>query len=483
MISLDIKIKFGIAAFFVILIQSIIKVSGVLITGSLGFLSETIDTLTDIFFVILTVYSIYLSQKPPDYEHMYGHKKIDSIGGLIQGIILINLYGIIIFTAIQSLMQGTYDFTNPGLGLQLIIISFIINITFSRILIWQGKKQNSLSLKIQGLNLFQDSLRALLIIINFILALFLSIEYLDPIFSIILAIWIIFTAIKLSKEGIKELLDVNPISALILEEIKQKIINLDHVNALEDFKLRVSGDLLFVEARISVEDHIPLIHANEITKSINNLTKKYFSSYKVETLIEMNPLSGEASIGEKLINLLYSMRAEFEEIVDFQNLNVFRIEKKYFISVSIIVNEDISLEVAHNVSSEFEKQLKTQEPLISRIITHIESKTLVKKLQLDNLICTPIELEKKNEIQNSLEKLLRSTKEVRGYHGLEFWTASDCCILELHIFFDGTLNISKVHKIITLLEQDIGELLKQENLTEIILHSEPIKGRTDGIIF
>ncbi|MCJ7651978.1 MAG: cation diffusion facilitator family transporter, partial [Candidatus Lokiarchaeota archaeon] len=164
---MDIKIKFGIAAFFVILIQSIIKVSGVLITGSLGFLSETIDTLTDIFFVILTVYSIYLSQKPPDYEHMYGHKKIDSIGGLIQGIILINLYGIIIFTAIQSLMQGTYDFTNPGLGLQLIIISFIINITFSRILIWQGKKQNSLSLKIQGLNLFQDSLRALLIIINF----------------------------------------------------------------------------------------------------------------------------------------------------------------------------------------------------------------------------------------------------------------------------------------------------------------------------
>ena len=374
---MDIKIKFGIAAFFVILIQSIIKVSGVLITGSLGFLSETIDTLTDIFFVILTVYSIYLSQKPPDYEHMYGHKKIDSIGGLIQGIILINLYGIIIFTAIQSLMQGTYDFTNPGLGLQLIIISFIINITFSRILIWQGKKQNSLSLKIQGLNLFQDSLRALLIIINFIFALFFSIEYLDPIFSIILAIWIIFTAIKLSKEGIKELLDVNPISALILEEIKQKIINLDHVNALEDFKVRVSGDLLFVEARISVEDHIPLIHANEITKSINNLTKKYFSSYKVETLIEMNPLSGEASIGEKLINLLYSMRAEFEEIVDFQNLNVFRIEKKYFISVSIIVNEDISLEVAHNVSSEFEKQLKTQEPLISRIITHIESKALI----------------------------------------------------------------------------------------------------------
>lgn len=480
---MDTKIKFGLLAFLVILIQSTIKLIGVVITGSLGFITETIDTLTDIFFVILAVYSIYLSQKPPDYEHMYGHRKIDSIGGLIQGIILINLYGIIIYTAIISLIEKTYDFMNLDLGLLLLIISFIINIIFSRILIWQGKKQKSLSLKIQGLNLFQDSLRALLIIINFLFALFFNIKYLDPIFSIILAIWIIFTAIKLSKEGIKDLMDVNPISALILEELKLKIFNLDHVNAVKELKVRLSGDILFIEVHVSVEDHIPLVHASEITKSINNLTNTYFSSYKVETIIEMNPLSGEASIGEKIINLLYSMRAEFEEIVDFQDLNVFRIEEKYFISVSIIVNEDISLEEAHNVSNEFERQLKTQEPLISRIITHIESEAFIKKIRVDNVNCSPIELKKKLEIQKILEDLLRSTKEVRGYHGLEFWTTSDFCILELHIFFDGNLNISKVHEIITSLEKEIGNLLKEENLTEIILHSEPFEGRTDGILF
>jgi len=33
------------------------------------------------------------------------------------------------------------------------------------------------------------------------------------------------------------------------------------------------------------------------------------------------------------------------------------------------------------------------------------------------------------------------------------------------------------------LEQDISKLLKEENLTEIILHSEPFEGRTDGILF
>ena len=128
---MDIKIKLGIIAFFIILIQSSLKLLGVILTGSLSFLSETVDTLTDFFFIFLTIYSLYISQKPPDFEHMYGHSKIDSIGGLIQGIILINLYCILIYLAVQTILTNAYGIMNPDLGFQLLIISFIINLTFS----------------------------------------------------------------------------------------------------------------------------------------------------------------------------------------------------------------------------------------------------------------------------------------------------------------------------------------------------------------
>ncbi|MBY9016954.1 MAG: cation diffusion facilitator family transporter, partial [Candidatus Lokiarchaeota archaeon] len=290
---MDIKIKYGIIALCIILIQSILKTVGVLITGSLSFLSETVDTLTDIFFISLTIYSLYTSQKPPDFEHMYGHSKIDSLGGLVQGIILINIYCILIFVAIQTIFTSSYGIINPDLGFLILIISFIINLVFSRILIWQGKRQNSLSLKIQGLNLFQDSLRALIVIINFIITLLFSIQFLDPYFSIILSILIIITSIILSKEGIKDLIDVNPVNSLIIEEIKLSVLNLDHVNGVEELKVRFSGKTLFLEIRLAVEDHISVVHANDITKAIRALSKKFFPSYNVETLVEMNPLSGE----------------------------------------------------------------------------------------------------------------------------------------------------------------------------------------------
>ncbi|GAG60909.1 unnamed protein product, partial [marine sediment metagenome] len=151
---MDIKIKYGIIAVFIILFQSILKVIGVAVTGSLSFLSETVDTLTDIFFVSLTLYSLYNSQKPPDFQHMYGHSKIDSLGGLLQGVILANIYCVLIYVAIQAILTSSFGIINPDLGFIILIISFIVNLVFSRILIWQGKKQNSLSLRIQGLNLF-----------------------------------------------------------------------------------------------------------------------------------------------------------------------------------------------------------------------------------------------------------------------------------------------------------------------------------------
>ncbi|MBY9009892.1 MAG: hypothetical protein KGD74_08515, partial [Candidatus Lokiarchaeota archaeon] len=83
----------------------------------------------------------------------------------------------------------------------------------------------------------------------------------------------------------------------------------------------------------------------------------------------------------------------------------------------------------------------------------------------------------------SLETLLKSIPEVKGYHGLEFWAALDFCVLELHVFFNGALNITRVHTLITEVEQQIKNTLNIENLTEVILHSEPLEGRTEGIIF
>jgi len=471
------KFKFGIFALIVIIFQGFLKIYGVLLTGSLSFLSETVDTITDIIFISITLYAVYHSQKPPDFEHMYGHSKIDSIGAMVQGIILINLYIFLIFNAIQVIIAGTYVVNNPGLGLQLLIISFTVNLIFSRYLLYQGRRKKSLSLEIQGLNLFQDSLRAIIVIISFILALY-GFYYFDPFISIALSIWIIIGAYKLTKEGIKDLSDINPINPLILEEMRLKIFDLEHVIAVNDLKIRASGSNLFLEVNLSVEDHISVVHAHEVTKSIRSMGRIYFPVYNVECIVQMNPLGSESSIGENVINLIHSMKVDYPDILEIKDINILKIEKKYFLAAIIVVSDNLTLEEAHNLCSKFEDELKVQAPSLYRIITHIEAEHYKKIIPSDS-ICVSVSPEQLQEIQIDVEKLLRKSDLVKGYHALEFWATSDYCMLEMHLFFDGSLNISKVHDYITELEIKIKKEIKIDNLQEIILHSEPITGQTD----
>ncbi|MHA1931015.1 MAG: cation diffusion facilitator family transporter [Promethearchaeota archaeon] len=479
---MNIKLKFAFLTLIVVLFQSSLKLVGVLVTGSLSFLSETADTFTDILFVSITLYSLYQSQKPADYEHMFGHSKIDPISGLIQGIILINVYLFLIYNAIQAIISSRFDVVNPEFGLVLLAISFLVNLVFSRILISKGRQQKSLTMEIQGLNLFQDSMRAILVFLSFVLANF-NIIFLDPILSIVLSFWIIYGAIKLVRGGIKELTDTNPISSTTIETLRQEIFALEHVVGVHDLKVRVSGKTLFLEVHLSVEDHISIVHANEITKSIRNMSNKVFPSYQVECIIEMNPLASEKSIGEGLINLIYSMKSEYPDIIEFKDLNVFRLEDEYFVSLIVVVNDSLSLSKAHEICTHFESELKKQAPYISRIITHLEGRKYSESLSANQIKCADVGPEMLQQIKEVVEIVLKQHSQVKGYHGLEFWATFDYCILEVHIFFDGSLNISQTHNFITELERDIRDELGIDNLDSIFLHSEPFEDRTDGVLF
>jgi divalent metal cation (Fe/Co/Zn/Cd) transporter len=197
----------------------------------------------------------------------------------------------------------------------------------------------------------------------------------------------------------------------------------------------------------------------------------------------MNPLASEKSIGEGLINLIYSMKTEYPNILNFKDLNIFRLEDEYFVSLIVVVNDSLSLTKAHDTCTQFEGELKSEAPYISRIITHIEGKSYRESLSANQIKCADVGPEMLQQIKEVVEDVLRKYSQVKGYHGLEFWATFDYCILELHIFFDGSLNISQIHNHITELEKKIRDELGIDNLDSILLHSEPIEDRTDGVLF
>ena len=265
--------------------------------------------------------------------------------------------------------------------------------------------------------------------------------------------------------------------------MRRYIFNLEHVIGIHDLKIRASGKILFLEVYISVEDHISIIHANEIIKSIRTMSQKIFPFYEVECIVEMNPMASEKSVGEELINLIHSMKTEYPQIINFKDLNIFSLEENYFVSLIVIVDESLSLKEAHEICTHLEKEIKMEAPHISKVITHIESQSKSEILASNQIKCADVGDEMIQIITQAVEEELRAHPEVKGYHDLEFWATFDYCVLELHVFFDGSLNISQTHNYITELEEKIREKLGIDNLDTIFLHSEPVGSQRDGIIF
>ena len=114
--------------------------------------------------------------------------------------------------------------------------------------------------------------------------------------------------------------------------------------------------------------------------------------------------------------------------------------------------------------------------MFSKIITHIEAKPL-NQTSTSELICTNLEPEDLTFVKEEIAKVLKLVPEVKDFHKVEVWNAFQLCTLELHILFDGDLNISKVHDLISDIEQKLKRELVLENLRDIIIHSEPLNSK------
>jgi cation diffusion facilitator family transporter len=103
-----------------------------LAVGSLAIVSDglhaTLDAVTTLALFIATRASL----KPPDEEHMYGHEKFESLGGLVGGIALIGIALVIMYEAVSKIIRNLT--ITPGLEYAgFIAIGFTFCIDFFRV--------------------------------------------------------------------------------------------------------------------------------------------------------------------------------------------------------------------------------------------------------------------------------------------------------------------------------------------------------------
>lgn len=222
------------------------KMGAYLLTGSSAIFSDAAESVVHVAATSMALYSIYLSSKPADYDHLYGHGNIEYFSAGVEGLLIIIAAFTIIYTSGKDLIYG---FTTKSLdqGTSIIAVAGIVNYALGFYLIKKGKQTNSLTLIADGKHVLTDSYTSIGVVIGLILVIITGFSILDPIIAILVALNILFTGYHLIRESIGGLMhetDKETLNLIVnkLNEIKKSYwIDAHHLRFWK------SGDKVYVD--------------------------------------------------------------------------------------------------------------------------------------------------------------------------------------------------------------------------------------------
>ncbi len=183
-----------------------IKLAAWYLTGSLAILSDALESIVNIASGFLGLYSLYLSAKPKDVDHPYGHGKVEFISAAVEGT-LITVAGIIIIYKSVASFFYPHQVTKLDYGILLLGATGIVNYLAGVMCIATGKKNNSLLLIASGKHLKTDTYSTIGIFIGLIFLYLTKKVWLDSIVACIFALIIIFTGYKIVRTSIAGIMD------------------------------------------------------------------------------------------------------------------------------------------------------------------------------------------------------------------------------------------------------------------------------------
>jgi cation diffusion facilitator family transporter len=183
-----------------------LKAAAYLFTGSVGLLSDALESLVNLVSAILALIALHVAARPPDEEHAYGHSKAEYFSSGVEG-------GLITIAAISIAATAIPRLFNPqpiesGLvGLSVSTVAALINLGVALVLRRAGQRYNSIALVADSQHLLTDVITSVGVIIGVGLVLVTGWLWLDPVIALLMAANIVWMGVKLVRTSALGLLD------------------------------------------------------------------------------------------------------------------------------------------------------------------------------------------------------------------------------------------------------------------------------------
>ena len=236
-------------AFILNLSFSILELFGGIFTGSIAIISDALHDFGDAISIGISFVFEKKSKKQPDKEYTYGYARFSVLGGIITTLILLVGSGVVIYNAIIRILNPVpinYSGMLVLAGIGLVVNALATYFTHGG---------HSINQKAVNLHMLEDLLGWLVILIGAGVMYFTNFYILDPILSILVAVFVLFSSIR----NLKEILDIFLIKkprGIDTEEIIEHILCVDGVVGVHHLHLwTLDGENVYATMHVVVKEY------------------------------------------------------------------------------------------------------------------------------------------------------------------------------------------------------------------------------------
>ncbi len=242
-----------------------LKLATGFITGSISVWASLLDSTMDIFASIINYFAVRAASRPADEDHTYGHGKAESLAGLFQSIVIAASGVFLIRESIRRIISPNQT-TSEWLGVLTMLIAVVVSIALVARLKRVARETESPALQADATHYVTDIFTNLGALLALVIVGLTPWQMADPIISIGIAFYILWSAVMVGRESIDVLmdrrlpLDVDEQVAVVVSSHRNQ-----GVLGFHDLRTRRSGSQKFIDLHLEVERDMSLQDAHDVS--------------------------------------------------------------------------------------------------------------------------------------------------------------------------------------------------------------------------
>ena len=265
------------------------KTVAYLLTGSVGLLSDALESVVNLVAAILALIAIAAAAKPADERHHFGHGKAEYLSAGAEGVMILVAAGLIVYAAVDRLLNPQ-PLEDLGIGLAVTLGATVINGVVGVVILRQGRQHRSMALVADGKHLLTDVYTSVGVIIGVALVAVTGWLPLDSIVALAVGVNILWTGFILVRNAGRGLLD----HALPQEEtarvlgVLREFVARYPAGELEfhGLQTRESGRDQFVSVHVLVPGSWTVTRAHDLVEEVEAAIKDALPHAQVHTPLE-----------------------------------------------------------------------------------------------------------------------------------------------------------------------------------------------------